>query len=148
MRLMLQDARKILEAMLNYESKMKPGKPSSFAVVDRAGVPIHIVRMDMASPLTARVCVNKAFSATYTRRDTKESFDNYYTGESKRDIAWYGESRYTPIPGGVLLKDEEGEILGAVGTSGRTMDEDLELAQVGLKCWQKIIKRKKESDNG
>jgi uncharacterized protein GlcG (DUF336 family) len=147
MRLTLQDAREILETMLKYESKMKTGKPSAFAVVDRAGVPIYIVRMDMASPLTARVCVNKAFTATYTARDTKESFDKLFTGDSKRDVAWFGEPRYSPIPGGVLLKDEEGGIVGAIGTSGRTMDEDEELARVGLKCWQKIIKRKGSNDN-
>lgn len=144
MKITLKDVREIINAMLQHEAGMKPGKPSGFAVVDRAGVPICITRMDGASPLTARVSVNKGHTCIDTGRDTKETHDRLFTGENRRDVAWFGEPRYSPIPGGILLKDGEGNILGAIGTSGRTMDEDEVLAQAGLKRWQEILKRKEE----
>ena len=56
---------------------------------------------------------------------------------------WFGESRNTPIPGGVLLKADDGTIVGALGSSGHTTDEDEEVVQIGIKAYQEILKRKK-----
>lgn len=66
--------------------------------------------------------------------------------EKRRDIVWFGEHRHAPIPGGVLIKDAQGRIVGAVGTSGRVADApggDEDVAQAGAKAYKKIINRKK-----
>jgi len=138
----LEEAQKIVDAMLKFASEEKPGRPSSFAVVDGCGVLASFARMDGGSPLGARVSVNKAYTAIDWKRDTKSIREIFFTGESKRDVAWFGEPRHAPIPGGVLLKDNDGTIVGAVGTSGRTADEDEELAQIGAKAYQDILKNK------
>ena len=55
------------------------------------------------------------------------------------DIAWFGDARYTPIPGGVVIKAKDGSILGAIGTSGRPARAprgDEELARIGAKAVQ------------
>ena len=137
----LEEAKKITEAMLKFASEIKPGRPSSFAVVDEAGVLVCFVRMDGGSSLGARVSVNKAYTAIDWKRDTKDIQKIFFSGEAKRDVAWFGEPRHAPIPGGVLLKATNGNIVGAVGTSGRTADEDEELAQVGVTTYQDILKR-------
>jgi glc operon protein GlcG len=134
----LKQAKEIIEEMLKYASEKKPGRPSSFAIVDGAGILISFARMDGASPLTARMAVNKAYTAIDWKRDTKEIKEIFFTGEKKRDVAWFGDLRHAPIPGGVLLKEKEGTIAGAVGTSGRTAEEDEELARVGEKEWNKL----------
>ena len=136
----LKEAQKIVDAMLKFASEDKPGRPSSFAVVDGCGVLISFARMDGGSSLGARVSVNKAYTAIDWRRDTKDVRKIFFTGDTKRDVAWFGEPRHAPIPGGVLLKAKDGAIVGAVGTSGRTADEDEELAQIGAKAYQDILK--------
>jgi glc operon protein GlcG len=141
MGIMLSEAREILETMLKFATDTKPGRPSSLAVVDEAGTLICFARMDGASSLTARVAVNKAYTAIDWRRDTKEVQELFFRGESRRDVAWFGEPRCAPIPGGVLLRAEGGTIFGAVGTSGRTANEDEEIAQFGKKAFQEIFKQ-------
>ena len=130
----LEEARIIVEAMLEAATK-KPGGPSSFAVVDNSGIPIYLARMDGASPLTVRVAINKAYSAIDTQWDTKDMFARIQKlseiEKVPRDIGWWGEPRLSAIPGGVLVKSSDGSIVGAVGTSGRTADEDEELARIG-----------------
>jgi glc operon protein GlcG len=91
-----------------------------------------------SSPLTARVAVSKAYTAIGWKRDTKEIQETFFMGKKKGDVAWFGDSRHAPIPGGVLLKEKEDAIAGAVGASGRTTEEDEELARVGEKDWNKL----------
>ena len=127
----LEEGRSIVETVLETARTTKPGLPSSVAVVDNAGVLIYFARMNEASPLTARVAMNKAFTVIDTQRDTREQFERLKQG---RDSAWYGEPRMAPIPGGVPIRTNDGFIAGAVGTSGRTADEDEELALIGAKA--------------
>lgn len=42
--------------------------------------------------------------------------------------------RMVPVPGGVLIKSREGEILGAVGISGDTSENDETCAVHGVRC--------------
>jgi uncharacterized protein GlcG (DUF336 family) len=122
----------------------------ALAVVDGAGVLVSFARMDGASPNNVRMAINKAYTAIDWRRDTKTSrellFDLSLPPEKRRDVSWFGEPRHAPIPGGILLKDAEGRIVGAVGTSGRVADApggDEDVAQAGAKAYEKIINRKK-----
>ena len=124
----LEEGRSIVEAVLEAARKTKPGRPMSVAVVDNAGIPIYFARMDGASPLTARMAINKAYTAIDTQRNTREQYEMMTSG---RDAAWFGEPRMAPIPGGVLIRLSDGSIAGAVGTSGRKADEDEELALIG-----------------
>jgi len=140
--LKLEEAKEILEVMVKFSSQTKPGRPFSLAVVDSAGILVGFNRMDGASPLTARVSINKAYTAIDWGRNTKEVREIFFMGEEKRDIAWFGEQRHAPIPGGVLLKAEDGTIVGALGSSGRTAEEDEEVVQVGAKAYQEILKKK------
>ena len=125
----LDEARPIVESVLEAVRTTKPGRPMSVGVVDNAGVLICFARMDGASPLTARMAINKAYTAIDTQRDTRDQYERIKDG---RDVAWYGEPRMAPVPGGVLIRLSDGSIAGAVGTSGRTADEDEELALIGV----------------
>ena len=42
--------------------------------------------------------------------------------------------RFIPVPGGVLIRDAAGEIIGAVGVSGDTSDRDEECALAGIEA--------------
>jgi glc operon protein GlcG len=132
----LQAAKEIVEAMVIFATKTKPGRPMTFAVVDGAGVLICLIRMDGASPLSVRMANNKAYTCIDWKRDTKEIRETLFIGEDKRDMAWFGDPRYAPIPGGVLLRTKDGAVAGAVGCSGRKAEEDEELARIGEKAWK------------
>ena len=140
----VEEARIVIEAMLQTainlpEDPVNPaGNPMSLAVVDTAGVPVYVVRMDGASALTVRMAANKSFTAIETRRDTIDS-DNMLK-KSGRDIAYFsaGESRLTYVPGGVLIRAKDGSIVGAIGTSGRMPPSkmtDEEIARIGARAY-------------
>ena len=80
--------------------------------------------------------LNKAYTAARLTRDTLELKQILDKGE---DIAWFGDARYTPIPGGVAIKAKDGSTLGAIGISGRPVMAprgDEELARIGAKAVQ------------
>lgn len=138
MKIRYDKAKKVVERMIQFATENKPGRPVSAALVDESGVLVCFDRMDGASPLTAQVSFNKAYTAVHWQKDTKEVMA--FMEQAKRDIAWYGNLRLTPIPGGVLLRSQNGDILGAVGTSGRLAEEDEEISQEGKKFYQSFLK--------
>jgi uncharacterized protein GlcG (DUF336 family) len=141
----LTEAEEVLNAMLKWANETKVGRALSLAVVDAAGVLVAFARQDGASPLTARMAINKAYSAVDWRRDTKDVQRILYKGELMHDVAWFGDSRQAPIPGGCLLKDANGTVVGAVGISGRpSADDDEDCAQTAVEAYREICRRKKQ----
>ena len=49
-------------------------------------------------------------------------------------IAAASGGRFMPIPGGVLVRDAAGELIGAVGVSGELSDNDEICAVAGIKA--------------
>lgn len=136
----LDEAHKIGEAMLKYGSVTKPGRPMSYAVVDSAGVLIWFSRMDGASPLTEHMARSKAYTAIRWKRDTKEIAPLIMANEPPmQDIAVFGDlDKSAPIPGGIPIKSRDGYIAGAVGASGRTLDEDEQAALAGVQAYNAL----------
>jgi uncharacterized protein GlcG (DUF336 family) len=132
----LEQARAVVEAILKAASDR--GLYFAAAVVDSGGELIHFARMDGASPLNARMAINKAYTATQWRQDTKAIKDRLFDmglGDDRRDIAWFGDSRYTPVWGGILLRADDGTVLGALGESGGTPAQDEEIGQIGARAF-------------
>lgn len=125
-------ARAIVDAML--AAAAERNLRFTAAVVDSGGELLCFGRMDGASPLTARMAVNKAYTSAKWTQDTKalkKRLFDHALGAEIRDIAWFGDSRFTPIWGGVILRDADGTVVGAIGGSGGTPDQDEELGQIG-----------------
>ena len=132
----LDEARVVVEAVLGAAS----GRNLRFAaaVVDSGGELVYFARMDGASPLNARMAVNKAYTATKWRHNTRAIQDRLFDmglGDDRRDIAWFGDPRFTAVWGGILLTGADGEVLGAVGESGGTPAQDEELGQIGANAF-------------
>jgi glc operon protein GlcG len=131
-RLGLDEARAVVEAVL--AAAAQRNLRFAAAVVDSGGELIYLARMDGASPLNARMAINKAYTATKWLRDTKAIKERLFDmgrGDDRRDIAWFGDPRFTAVWGGILLRSEDGTVLGALGESGGTPAEDEELGQLG-----------------
>lgn len=132
----LNEARKVVEAML--KAAEERGLVMAAAVVDVGGDLIHLSRMDGGSALNARMSHHKAYTAVKWRRDTKvlkERLFDKSLGDDRRDITWFGDPMYTPVWGGILLKSASGDILGALGESGGSPEQDQEIGRIGAKAF-------------
>jgi glc operon protein GlcG len=142
----LAEARKIIDAMLEY-TNVTPSKeptmgPMSFAVVDSAAVLVCFVRMDGAPPLTREMAENKAYTAIKWKRDTRgiKQLLEDPTLTIKLNIQSFSAcGPQTHIPGGNLLRTNDGSIVGAVGSSGRDPEEDEEVTLAGVRAFEKIL---------
>lgn len=135
----LDEARTIVDAMLTSASER--GFTMSAAVVDVGGELIHLSRMSGASPVTARMSYNKAYTAAKWQLDTKALRDRFFDhslGDKRREVAWFGDPLFTPIWGGIVIRAEDGRILGAIGESGASPEHDEEIGQVGLQAFRSI----------
>ncbi len=102
------------------------------AVVDEGGLLQALGRMDGAPPLSAQIAEAKAVGAALRHRDGDALADV----QRDRGAFFDAVSRMTRLPimpadGSVLIRDGSA-LLGAVGVSGATSEEDRECADLAL----------------
>lgn len=103
------------------ESKAKGWPPFSIAVVDTGGALILLRRQDAAAPVTAEVAALKAKSAVRTGAPT-QTLATMGQDPPTRDL--FLLLQLTDDPGGVPLKIN-GRVVGAIGVSGGTAEQDI-----------------------
>jgi glc operon protein GlcG len=103
------------------------GAPVSFAVVDNHGDLAYFVRMKGAPVRSVAVAINKAYTAARWGRDTGVLKKRIL--EKNDDLRWFGDDRYTGLPGGLVVKRDD-KVIGAIGISGRTSEEDVDLGRL------------------
>lgn len=108
------------------------GWAMSFAVVDPAGNLVALARMDGARWLTASVAQSKAFTATTLRRTSAEVADLAQKRPQLIESIGSLAGRPLLLAGGGLPLIINGELLGGVGVSGGTEEQDVECARAGL----------------
>ena len=134
MSISLRKARTILKHALakGREAQMKP---LSVVVLDAGGHPIAFEREDGASPGRFAIAHGKANgclmlglpgSAIQARADQQSYFVSALNG-------LYGGA-FVPVKGGVLVRDAKGNILGAVGVTGDSSDNDALCAVAGIEA--------------
>ena len=104
----------------------------SFAVVDLAGNPVALARMDGARWLTAGVAQSKAFTAATFQRTSAEVAELAQTRSQVFTSIGSLAGRPLLLAGGGLPLIMGGELLGGVGASGGTEEQDVECARAGL----------------
>jgi glc operon protein GlcG len=124
-----QDAKRIVDAIV--EKALQLQKAAVIAVADAHGELIAFARMDGAPLPSILVAANKAYTAARERKPTKEIGDKIRHPEKGFDIAFYGDSRFVGWGGGIPIR-KNGEVVGAIGVSGLSSAEDIELANAGL----------------
>jgi uncharacterized protein GlcG (DUF336 family) len=104
----------------------RQGWAVSIMVVDAAGEPVAFARMDGAPFSSANVARDKARSAARFRRPTKAFADAVAEGR----VGVLALEGAVPVEGGVPIT-VEGQVVGAVGVSGVTSQQDAQVAQAG-----------------
>jgi len=96
----------------------------SIFVVDSSGIPVAFVRMDGADFHTMDVARAKAYTAVAYSKNTWDLVDEMKTNPLDANaLMQVGRGNVAFIGGGVLAK-KDGEIIGAIGTSGAEADQD------------------------
>ena len=130
--LTLAKANLIVEAALG-KAKALGLRPLGVAVLDAGGHLIAFQRQDGASFLRHQIASGKAFGALSigagSRTVAKHAVERPHFMQGLSGVSG---GRVVPVPGGVLVKAADGTILGAVGISGDTSDNDEAAAIAGI----------------
>ncbi|MCZ4221771.1 GlcG/HbpS family heme-binding protein [Pedobacter rhodius] len=102
----------------------------NIAVVDAGSNLIAFVHMDGGWIGSVDISMKKAKTAAWFQMDTKALTPLVQPGQPLFNIE-HSNGGLITFPGGVILKDASGEIIGAVGVSGSTVDDDHEVAEAG-----------------
>ena len=128
----LEQARTVISAARAY-GRDKGLKPLTVVVLDAGGHLVAMEREDGSGYGRPQIAQGKAAGALAMGTSSRA------LGEMAADrpqfiaalsVAW--EGKLIPAAGGVLIRDEAGTLLGAVGVSGDLSDKDEEAAQAGI----------------
>ena len=106
------------------------GIPQCIAVVDEGGHLLAFSRMDGARIGSIEIAITKAVSAATRKRPTEEEGGGDAMTSVRLALA-AREGRLTGIKGGVPIV-VDGQIIGAIGVSSGTSDQDYEVCQAGI----------------
>ena len=95
------------------------------AVSDTHGELIAFAKMNEASLHAAKLAKRKAYTSARDRQTTKSLAT--WAQATNKDLAYWCDSQFTGIAGGVPIIIS-GEVVGAVGVSGLSEDDDEALA--------------------
>jgi uncharacterized protein GlcG (DUF336 family) len=131
--LTLDAARKILDVALakGVEKKLKP---LAVAVLDARGCVKISAAQDGTSLLRSEIAHGKAYGALAMGMGSRALFQRAQEQAFFIDaVNTLAQGRLVPVPGGVLILNN-GELLGAVGISGDTSDNDEACAIAGIEA--------------
>src|SRR5712671_278001 len=109
--------------------------PMTVAVLDAGGHLVAFKREDGSGILRYDIANGKAWGALGMGFGSRELAER--AGKNPLFfgvLASVSQGRLIPVPGGVLIKDEGGAVLGAVGISGDTSDKDEVCAVAGIEA--------------
>jgi uncharacterized protein GlcG (DUF336 family) len=105
------------------------GVPECIAVVDAAGELLAFSRMDGARPGSIEIALTKARSAARRLRPTAQEAGGVVVDGIRVAVA--SQLNVTGIPGGLPVI-VDGQVIGGIGVSSGTPDEDVLVAQAGI----------------
>jgi uncharacterized protein GlcG (DUF336 family) len=125
----LQDARTVISAAEDKAQQI--GQPMNIAVVDSGGNLVSHVRMDGAWIGSIDISINKAFTSRAFDIATKDLAEPSQPGGQFYGIHVSNGGRIRIFAGGIPLSGDGGEVVGAIGVSGGSGEQDQEVAEAG-----------------
>ena len=128
----LDQARTMIAATLEQGHEMGL-KPLSVVVLDAGGNIQAFEREDGASPGRFGIAHGKAYGSIMlgmagTAQMARAEAQAYFMDAVNGVFA----GKVVPVPGGVLVRNASGAVIGALGVTGDTSDNDAAAAQVGV----------------
>src|ERR1700742_4263922 len=124
----LEDAKRIIAAAEKKAGEI--GQPMNIAVVDAGGNLVAHVRMDKAWIGSVDISINKAWTSRAFDISTKDLATHSQSGNQFFGIHASNHGRVMIFAGGIPLK-KGGKVVGAIGVSGGSGEQDHAVAEAG-----------------
>jgi uncharacterized protein GlcG (DUF336 family) len=102
------------------------GRPICAAICDVAGFLVAFQRVEGAPIRSIAISQAKAYSAARMQANTDALLERLR--RENIALSYFCDDRLTALPGGSILKNAEGVIVGGVGISGLAAAEDQQIA--------------------
>jgi uncharacterized protein GlcG (DUF336 family) len=130
----LLQASRIVDAAL-FHARENSFDPMTVAVLDARGCLVALKMEDGSSLLRSEISSGKAWTALAMGFGTRN-----LASRAEKLPAFFGalaslaDGRMLTVPGGVLIRDENGTVIGAVGASGDIADNDEACVVAGIEA--------------
>lgn len=128
----LEDARRVIAAAEKKAAEM--GQPMNVAVADAGGNLVAHVRMDGAWIGSVDIAIKKAWTARAFDTATRDLAQNSQSGQQFFGIHASNDGKVMIFAGGIPLR-KDGEVVGAIGVSGGTGEQDHAVAAAGAEAF-------------
>jgi uncharacterized protein GlcG (DUF336 family) len=127
----LEVAQRMVSEALKH-ARAKSMKPLAVVVMDERGAMRSLAAEDQTSLKRAEIAIGKAKGALAFGLGSRALAKRAQEMPQFIASATHAVGGLIPVPGGVLAKNDRGEIVGAVGISGDTSDNDEAAAVAGI----------------
>jgi uncharacterized protein GlcG (DUF336 family) len=129
----LEEAQQIISAARQKAQEI--GQPMNVAIMDAGRNLKAFERMEGAWVASIDIAIDKAFTSAGRGLSTKEIGEMAQPGQPLFGINTTHGGRIIIFAGGVPLM-RDGEVVGAIGVSGGTVDQDQEVAEAGVAAFE------------
>ncbi len=128
-----EEARQIISAAVRKAEEI--GQPMNIAVMDAGRNLLAFERMDGAWVASIDIAIDKAFTSAGRGLSTRKIGEMAQPGQPLFGINTTNGGRIVIFAGGLPLV-RDGEVVGAIGVSGGSVDQDEEVAEAGVAAFQ------------
>ena len=128
----LNDARRVIDAAEKKAEEI--GQPMNIAIADTGGNLVAHVRMDGAWLGSIDISIKKAFTSRAFDISTKDLAENSQPNQQFFGIHASNDGRVMIFAGGIPLR-KDGKVVGAIGVSGGSGDQDHSVAEAGASAF-------------
>ena len=130
--LSLDQTQKAMQAMIQ-KATQEPDRPVAMAIVDDAGNLVSYARMDKCRPNPQAFAIRKAYTSAMSGQNSADYAERLKS--QGRTVSDFGNPNLVSAQGAaVVLDPASGAILGAIGVSGLSSQEDEDLAKLGVQA--------------
>lgn len=134
----LAAADRLCEKVLKYAKEK--GVNAVVAISNKGGHPVCVKCADNSFIASYDIALNKAFTVVSLKMTTKELSTLAAPGGSLYGIQFTNGGRIVIFGGGEPLKNKNGDIIGGLGVSGGTEEQDSAIAKYGREIFEKGTK--------
>lgn len=133
----LEQANRLIDAVFSEAARLGL-PPIAVAVLDAGGHLKAMQRQDRLSFLRADICQAKAWGALALGIDSAALAERFASQPVQQGFVQalnaMSGGRVVPLPGGVLIRNAAGAIIGAVGVAGAASEQDATCAAAGIRA--------------
>jgi uncharacterized protein GlcG (DUF336 family) len=130
--LSLEQTQKAMQAMIQ-KATQEPDRPVAMAIVDDAGNLVSYARMDKCRPNPQTFAIRKAYTSAMSGVNSADYAERLKS--QGRTVSDFGNPNLVSAQGAAVILDPAGgAVLGAIGVSGLSSQEDEDLAKLGVQA--------------